>query len=321
MSRLLTALLDSIIGDGCAACDMPGPPLCTRCRAGIPILGGSGCDGCGYPWPRPVPACPECIAGVVGARQAASYSGPVPTLVMAFKDHRRRALRGARASARWHWPGLPPGPRAVESDDGRSSQGDTDMELQVRGRNVPITDALEVHAEKRMHKIERVLGPFADKAQVEVELAVEHNPSIAKGQIAEVTVRTKGPVIRVREADSDMYAAIDLAAHRVERAAQRLRERHKDHHGPGIQAVAATPAEIAALDRLGKDATDAVESPPPIRIVRSKRFEMPSLTPEDAAVRLELIDHEFFVFRNEASGEVSVIYRRRDGDFGLIEGA
>jgi putative sigma-54 modulation protein len=195
------------------------------------------------------------------------------------------------------------------------------MELQVRGRNVPITDALQVHAEKRMHKIERVLGPFADKAQVEVELAVEHNPSIAKGQIAEVTVRTKGPVIRVREADSDMYAAIDLAAHRVERAAQRLRERHKDHHGPGIQAVAATPAEIAALDRLGKDATDAVESPPPIRIVRSKRFEMPSLTPEDAAVRLELIDHEFFVFRNEASGEVSVIYRRRDGDFGLIEGA
>ncbi|MGB1626388.1 MAG: phosphoribosyltransferase family protein [Miltoncostaeaceae bacterium] len=92
MSRLLTALLDSIIGDGCAACDMPGPPLCTRCRAGIPILGGSGCDGCGYPWPRPVPACPECIAGVVGARQAASSAGPVPTLVMAFKDHRRRAL-------------------------------------------------------------------------------------------------------------------------------------------------------------------------------------------------------------------------------------
>ena len=73
-----------------------------------------------------------------------------------------------------------------------------------------------------------------------------------------------------------------------------LRERHKDHHGPGIQAVAATPAEIAALDRLGKDATDAVESPPPIRIVRSKRFEMPSLTPEDAAVRLELIDHANF---------------------------
>ena len=92
MSRLLTALLDSIIGDGCAACDMPGPPLCAHCRAAIPLLAGAVCDGCGCPWPRPVPACPECIAGVVGARQAASYSGPVPTLVTALKDHRRRAL-------------------------------------------------------------------------------------------------------------------------------------------------------------------------------------------------------------------------------------
>lgn len=195
------------------------------------------------------------------------------------------------------------------------------MELHVRGRNLPVTDALEAHAKKRMKKVDRVLGPMSDSAEVEVELAVEHNPSIATSQVAEVTVRTTGPVIRVREADSDMYAAIDLAAHRIERAAQRLRERRKDHHGPGIEAVAATPAEIAALDRMGRDATEAVESPPPIRIVRSKRFEMPSLTPEDAAVRLELIDHAFFVFRNEASGEVSVIYRRRDGDFGLIEGA
>jgi putative sigma-54 modulation protein len=195
------------------------------------------------------------------------------------------------------------------------------MELHVRGRNVPVTDALEDHAEKRLHKLERVLGPMSDKAVVEVELSVEHNPSISKSQIAEVTVRTKGPVMRVREADSDMYAAIDLAAHRIERAAQRLRERRKDHHGPGIEAVASTPAEIAALDRLGRDATEAVESPPPIRIVRVKRFEMPTLTPEDAAVRLELIDHAFFVFRNEATGEVCVIYRRRDGDFGLIEGA
>lgn len=195
------------------------------------------------------------------------------------------------------------------------------MELHVRGRNVPVTEALEAHAEKRMHKLERVLGPMSDKAVVEIELSVEHNPRIANSQIAEVTVRSKGPVLRVREADSDMYAAIDLAAHRIERAAQRLRERRKDHHGPGIEEIAATPAELAALERTGHEATGAIEKPPPIRIVRSKRFEMPSLTPEDAAVRLELIDHAFFVFRNESSGEVSVIYRRRDGDFGLIEGA
>ena len=158
------------------------------------------------------------------------------------------------------------------------------MELHVRGRNVPVTDALEAHAEKRMQKLDRVLGSAADSVEVELELSVEHNPSIERSQIAEVTVRGSGPVMRVREADSDMYAAIDLAAHRIERQVQRLRERRKDHHGPGIEAIASTPAELAALDRAGVEATGAIEKPPPIRVVRSKRFDMPSLTPEEAAV-------------------------------------
>lgn len=194
------------------------------------------------------------------------------------------------------------------------------MEVQVRGRNVPVTDALEAHATKRMQKLERVLGPAAETAQVEIELAVEHNPSIPNSQIAEVTVRSKGPVIRVRAVDADMYVAIDVAGHRIERQVQRLRERRRDHHGPGTRAIASTPDEIAVLDHLGIAAEASTETAPPMRIVRNKRFDMPRLAPEDAAVRLELIDHAFFVFRNVASDEMSVIYRRRDGDFGLIEG-
>lgn len=193
------------------------------------------------------------------------------------------------------------------------------MELHVRGRNVPVTAALEAHAEKRLQKLERVLGPAAETALVEVELSVEHNPSIERCQVTEVTVRTKGPIMRVREADSDMYAAIDLAAHRIERQAQRYRERRKEHRGGSIEAIATTPAELAALNRAGAEAGQVTEQAPPIRVVRSKRFEMVAMTPEDAAVRLELIDHAFFVFRNEASDDLSVIYRRRDGDFGLIE--
>ena len=113
------------------------------------------------------------------------------------------------------------------------------MELHVRGRNLPVTDALEAHAEKRMQKLERVLGPSAESSTVELELSVEHNPSIERSQIAEVTVRGKGPVMRVREADSDMYAAIDLAAHRIERQAVRLRER--------LRVAGRTREEIAEL--------------------------------------------------------------------------
>lgn len=92
MGRLATAILDSLIGDGCAACGMPGPPMCARCEAAIPLLGPEACTGCGHPWTVDCAACPQCIPGVAWARQAAPYRDPVPDLVAALKDLRRRAL-------------------------------------------------------------------------------------------------------------------------------------------------------------------------------------------------------------------------------------
>lgn len=90
--RLLTAILDLITGDGCAACGMPGPPLCPSCEQALPPVGAPGCARCGHPWPATCPACPECLPGVACARQALAYDGRVPHLVRAFKDHRRRVL-------------------------------------------------------------------------------------------------------------------------------------------------------------------------------------------------------------------------------------
>ena len=92
MGRLATAILDAIIGDGCAACGMPGPPACGPCLASIPPLGPAACTGCGHPWAVACTACPQCIPGVAWARQAAPYRDPVPDLVTALKDLRRRAL-------------------------------------------------------------------------------------------------------------------------------------------------------------------------------------------------------------------------------------
>lgn len=90
--RLLTAILDVITGDGCAACGMPGPPLCTACAAALPPLATTGCARCGHPWPVARAACPECVPAVARARQALAYDGRVPDLVRAFKDHHRRSL-------------------------------------------------------------------------------------------------------------------------------------------------------------------------------------------------------------------------------------
>ena len=90
--RIGTAVMDVLIGDGCAACGMPGPPLCDACAGGMPEVGLPGCVRCGHPWATPRPSCPQCIAGIAHARQALRYDPPVPEVVRALKDSRRRLL-------------------------------------------------------------------------------------------------------------------------------------------------------------------------------------------------------------------------------------
>src|SRR4249919_4356873 len=100
------------------------------------------------------------------------------------------------------------------------------MKLQVKGRNVDVTDSLFSHAERKLGKLARHLS---DESRCELELAIEHNPSINEKQVAEATVWTKGPVLRARESSTDMYASIDLVADKLERQVKRYRERR--HRG------------------------------------------------------------------------------------------
>ena len=96
------------------------------------------------------------------------------------------------------------------------------MQLQVKGKGISVTDALFDHAEQKLEKLVRIFPPWDEATSVELELSVERNPKIERAQIAEVTVRTKGPVLRVRESADDMYVAIDQAAHKLERQARKL---------------------------------------------------------------------------------------------------
>ena len=184
------------------------------------------------------------------------------------------------------------------------------MQLQVKGKGMSVTDALFEHAEQKLERVARVFPPWDDSTQVELELSVERNPKIERAQIAEVTVRTKGPVLRVRESSEDMYAAIDAAARKLERQARRYRERRRDHHGR------APLDEVPEL--IEQQMASATEEPQAPRLVKSKSFEMKPMTPEDAALHMDMLHHDFYVFRNEADGRVNVVYRRRDGDYGLI---
>jgi len=188
------------------------------------------------------------------------------------------------------------------------------MQLQVKGKNVAVTDALFSHAQRKLGKIARYLPAWDELTQVELELSVERNKSIDRGQVAEVTVWTKGPVLRARESATDMYAAIDLAAHKLERQVGRYRRRqrrHRDRLEPlfAVEELPAPPADARDEDEGDEGA---------IRIVKSKSFEMKPMTPEDAVMRMDLLHHDFYVYRDADSGQLNVVYRRRDGDYGLI---
>ena len=176
------------------------------------------------------------------------------------------------------------------------------MRLQVKGRNVEVSEQIRTYAEEKLAKLDRLVN---DPTRVELELAVEKNPSISANHIAEATVWTKGPVLRARESSSDMKASIDQLVDKLERQVKRYREKRRPRRR------GRPDGEVAA------ETLPSTESFP--AIVKTKQFPVKPMTPDEAVLQLELIGHDFFVFRNAESLEVNVIYRRRDGNHGLIE--
>jgi putative sigma-54 modulation protein len=176
------------------------------------------------------------------------------------------------------------------------------MRLQVKGRNVEVSEQIRTYAEEKLGKLDRQL---AAPTRVELELAVERNPSIAGNQVAEATIWTKGPVLRARESSADMKASIDQLVDKLERQVKRYREKRREGRRHAESAVA-QPTPV----------TSSEEGP---MIVKTKQFAVKPMSPEEAVLQLELVGHDFFVFRNADSDEVNVVYRRRDGNYGLIE--
>ena len=177
------------------------------------------------------------------------------------------------------------------------------MRLQVKGRNVEVSDSIREYAERKLGKLDRLLN---DLTTVELELAVERNPSIAENQVAEATIYTKGPVLRAREASGDMKASIDQLTEKLMRQVKHYRESRQDHRRPRGPAIA---------DPGGFVTEDGAEP----QIVRTKQFAVKPMSAEEAVLQLELVGHDFFVFQNADSSDVNVVYRRRGGGYGLIE--
>ncbi len=184
------------------------------------------------------------------------------------------------------------------------------MEIVVKGRNISVTEALERYAFEKVERIRKFFDDERGVSRAEVELIHERNPSISEPEVAEATLFIDGAVLKAREATVDMYASIDRMSDKLERQVRRYRGRQIDRwHGQlkGRSPVPSPP--VIEEEEIGP------------KIVRTKQFQMKPMSAEEAVLQMELLDHDFFVFTSADTGEINVVYRRRDGNYGLIEPA
>jgi putative sigma-54 modulation protein len=192
------------------------------------------------------------------------------------------------------------------------------MKLLIHGRNLDVTSALREYTEA---KLERAVQHFNDLVvEADVHLSVARNPRVPQ-QTAEVTVFANGTVIRAQERSENLYASIDLVANKLSRQLRRFKERHSDHHHSHGHSASTTPATEAVMDESAVDGSllDGKEAHLPDPGVRRKYFSMPPMSVEEARHQLDLIDHDFYLFRDAASQELQVIYRRNHGGYGVIQ--
>jgi putative sigma-54 modulation protein len=175
----------------------------------------------------------------------------------------------------------------------------------VKGKNMDVPDAVRRYAERKMGRLERFLD---DRTDAIIELSVERHRSTDDSRIAEVTLVIDGQTLRGRADASTYEAAIDVVIDKVERRAVDHREK------PRVRARG--PEEKTILARIADGTADAARER---RVVKTKRFAIKPMFEEDAIAEMEALGHAFFVFVNADGERVNVLYRRTDGDYGLIE--
>jgi ribosomal subunit interface protein len=198
------------------------------------------------------------------------------------------------------------------------------VDIVVKGRNVEVPDHYREHVADKLAKVERYDQKLI---RVDVELFHERNPRQSDiCQRVEITVVTRGPVVRAEACAKDFYAALDCAINkldgRLRRAADRRRV-HRGRHAP-VSVAAATAGLPTDLPSLTPDdsalATDPQEhdDSQPWRIVREKEHPADPMTVDDALFQMELVGHDFYLFHDKESGRPSVVYRRRGYDYGIL---
>ncbi len=183
------------------------------------------------------------------------------------------------------------------------------MEVTVRGRNVEVTERLRTAAQEKIGRLSRHQEGWE---QAEVHFFEEKNPRISDKEVCEATLRGHGRIIRAKAASADSLASLDKVVDKLEHQIDKLKSRLISRSHPRRHQV----------DSVGPpddddEAGSGAQGPP--RIVKSKRFDIKPMTPEEAALQMDVLGHDFYLFTNADTGVAAVVYRRNDGDVGLID--
>jgi putative sigma-54 modulation protein len=186
------------------------------------------------------------------------------------------------------------------------------MKLVIHGKNIEVTEAIREYVHQ---KIEKAAGHYQSLThEIDVHLSVARNPRITSSQNAEVTLFVDGSVIRAEESSESLYASIDLVADKITRQLRKYKEKRNGsvHTKQKDEVDLSLPDPVTALDT---NRTPEL----PAEVVRSKYFAMSPMSVDEALERLDLVDHDFYMFLNQETGQVNVIYERNHGGYGLIQ--
>ncbi|MFP3389043.1 ribosome hibernation-promoting factor, HPF/YfiA family [Brevibacillus reuszeri] len=183
------------------------------------------------------------------------------------------------------------------------------MKFNIRGENIQVTAALREYVEKKVGRLEKYFET-GQPADVQVTMQVHRG----EGTI-EVTIQLNGVILRAEETNEDMYAAIDLVAEKLERQIRK----HKTKLMRKLRIDATNKVGQRESAPVAVMMADTDEEDVDINIVRTKRFDLKPMDAQEAVMQMDMLGHSFFVFQNSDTNDVSVVYRRNDGRYGLIE--
>ena len=172
------------------------------------------------------------------------------------------------------------------------------MKFTIRGKKLKVTDAIKAYVEEKIGRLDKYFEN-PDEISTNVLMRLSGN-----NQVVEVTINTHGLILRGEEANKDLYASIDLVTDKIER--QIRKNKTKIHKKSSKETI----RDFKEFETEEKESS--------IEVVKRKKIEMKPMSEEEAILQMELIDHDFFVYKDANTNETNVVYKRKDGNYGLI---